>query len=266
MGSRPASDQFSAGASRLRTATSDRLARTRSGAREERHTEQVAAATAAERAAIARELHDIVAHAVSVIVISAQAGSRALPAKIDVAAEVLTTIETSARTALAELRRLLTLLAADDESAATAPAASLRHLPDLLEGCRRSGLDVDVDLDDLPSLPPASDLAAYRVIQESLTNTLRHAPGATAKLSIRRDGKFLDIVAIDEGASVETAKPDAGDGTGRGLIGMRERLAMVGGRLVGAGPHESGYRVHAIIPLDGAELTTATAVVGETAR
>ena len=224
---------------------------------ERKHAADVAAATAAERAAIARELHDIVAHAVSVIVIQAQAGSRVLPERADVAAEVLATIESSARTALVELRRLLTLLSDDGEQATTNPVASLAQLPDLLDRCRGAGLDVELDADRLPALPPAGDLAAYRVIQEALTNTLRHAPGATATVTISVRRESLEIVVTDDGGHGAAGQP-AHDGTQRGLIGMRERLAMVGGELLAAGPHGAGYLVRAVVPIDhpGADPVT----------
>ncbi|HXR42110.1 MAG TPA: histidine kinase [Acidothermaceae bacterium] len=218
---------------------------------ERRHADEVAAATAAERAAIARELHDIVAHAVSVIVIQAQAGSRALPTRIDVAADVLTTIESSARTALAELRRLLTLLSDDGDPATTNPVASLSQLPELLDRCRGAGLAVELDADQLPTLTPASDLAAYRVIQEALTNTLRHAPGAAAAVTVRRRRESIELVVTDNGGD-GSAAASATDGTQRGLIGMRERLALVGGELVKAGPSASGYIVEAVIPVEPA--------------
>lgn len=216
---------------------------------ERRHADEVAAATAAERAAIARELHDIVAHAVSVIVIQAQAGTRALPARTDVAADVLETIESSARTALSELRRLLTLLSDDRTDATTNPVASLAQLPTLIDSCRRAGLSVELDADGLPPLEPATDLAAYRVVQEALTNTLRHAPGAAAAVTIRRRPDSIELVVTDNGGERRGAS-SASNGTQRGLIGMRERLAMVGGELVKAGPSASGYVVEAVLPLD----------------
>lgn len=213
----------------------------------ERHAREVEAATAAERASIARELHDIVSHAVSVIVIQAQVGARALPADVDVVAASLTAIETSARSAMSELRQLLTLLTPDGEPASVAPMASLSQLHSLIDQCRAAGLHVDIDIDtSLAPLPPMADLAAYRVIQEALTNTMRHAPGATAHIRVQRRGDMLELFARDDGGQAGTAA--ASHHSGRGLIGMRERLTLAGGQLVGAHHDGAGFRVHALVP------------------
>jgi signal transduction histidine kinase len=216
---------------------------------ERAHAEQVAAATAAERAAIARELHDIVAHAVSVIVIQSQAGSRALP-DADLARGIFGTIEESARAALTDLRRLLRLLG-DDEGGGGDPAApspSLRHVDELGRSVRAAGLDVEFKVaDPLPTLSPVSDLTAYRIIQEALTNTLRHAPGATARVDIARCGDDLVINIRDSGAS-EGQRSHVG--SGRGLIGMRERVALVGGELE-IDTASSGFEVRARVPIEG---------------
>jgi signal transduction histidine kinase len=226
----------------------------------ERHAEQVAAVTARERRAIARELHDVVTHAVSVIVIQAQAGARALPQRSEVAADALAQIEETGRSALAELRGLLTLLTDEDTEIDVHPAASLAQLDELLDRCRASGLRVDLDADDeLPRLPALADLAAFRVVQEALTNTLRHAPGASARVTIRRSEDVLEVVAEDDGATGDAR--GSADESGRGLIGMRERLALAGGRLVAAGPNASGFRVHATVPL-GASAATKREPIG----
>ncbi|WP_375504626.1 sensor histidine kinase [uncultured Jatrophihabitans sp.] len=215
---------------------------------EERHARELAAATAAERAAIARELHDIVSHAVSVIVIQAQVGSRALPADHEIAAESLNAIETSARTAMTELRHLLTLLSSEDEPATVTPMASLGQVDELLDQCRAAGMTVDADIDQmLAPLPPVADLAAYRLIQEALTNTMRHAPGATAHIRIRRHDDTVEVLAQDNGGGIR-AGANLPAGSGRGLIGMRERLALAGGHLVEATHSATGFRVHALIP------------------
>jgi signal transduction histidine kinase len=217
----------------------------------ERHARQIEAATAAERASIARELHDIVSHAVSVIVIQAQVGARALPTDVEVVAGSLRAIETSARGAMGELRQLLTLLTPDGEPATVAPMASLSQLGALIEQCRAAGLHVDADIDPvLDPLPPMADLAAYRVIQEALTNTMRHAPGATASIRVQRRGGMLELLAQDNGGQVggQVAGPATTNGSGRGLIGMRERLSLAGGHLVGAAHEGAGFRVHAVVP------------------
>jgi signal transduction histidine kinase len=214
---------------------------------QQRHAREIAEATAAERATIARELHDIVSHAVSVIVIQAQVGTRALPAELDVVADSLAAIETSARGAMTELRQLLTLLTTDDEPATVAPVASLRQIDELIDQCRATGMTVNADIDaSLAPLPPVADLAAYRLIQEALTNTMRHAPGATAHIQIRRHGDMVELLAHDDGGNRATTSSSIG--SGRGLIGMRERLALAGGQLVEAAQHATGFRVHALIP------------------
>lgn len=209
----------------------------------------VAEATAAERSALARDLHDIVAHAVSVIVIQAQSGSRALPGDTDRAASALATIESSAREALTELRHLVTLT--HDGPEGLEPVWSLHNLPELVERVRGVGLRVELEVPaPLPCLTPSGDLAAYRVVQEAFTNTMRHAPGATARLRIRCDGDVVEIIAEDDGSGGSTP-PTVG--AGRGLIGMRERLRLAGGELAEVGPVDgAGYRVRARIPLDRA--------------
>ncbi|QDP97817.1 sensor histidine kinase [Microlunatus elymi] len=208
------------------------------------HAEQVERATAAERAAIARELHDIVSHLVAVIVIQAQAGTRALPREPAVAAEVLATIESSGRAALGELRQLLGMLSGGDETASE-PLASLSRLPELVERCRQAGLRVEVSGEPPTGLGLLTDATAYRVVQEALTNTIRHAPGAAVRVSVRAgDGRLVLEVADDGGGGGGGAA-----GTGRGLIGMRERIALVRGELE-VGPHDRGWRMRAVLPLD----------------
>jgi signal transduction histidine kinase len=218
---------------------------------EKRHARQIQEATAAERASIARELHDIVSHAVSVIVIQAQVGARALPDDLGVVGDSLAAIETSARSAMIELRQLLTLLSTEGEPAAVVPVASLRQLGELIDLFRAAGLsvetEIDIDIDSmLQPLSPMADLAAYRIIQEALTNTMRHAPGATAHVRIRQRGDTLELLAHDDGNAA--VRPVADVGTGRGLIGMRERVKLAGGQLVAAAHDGNGFRVHALIP------------------
>jgi signal transduction histidine kinase len=208
--------------------------------------ERVAAATAAERAAIARELHDIVAHSVSVIVVQAQAGSRSLADDPAMTARLLEVIETTGRSALGDLRRLLRLLSEDGSP--VDPSPGLAHVGDLVAGFRDAGLDVDVELPvRLPRLSTAADLAAYRMVQEALTNTIRHAPGASATIRLAVDGGRVDLVVADDGTG---PAPVVDLGSGRGLIGMRERVGLAGGRLLQCGPTAQGFRVQAELPLD----------------
>lgn len=221
--------------------------------REVRHLQQVAAATAAERAAIARELHDIVAHAVSVVVIQAQAGARALPDRPDVAGATLTSIEDSARTALVDLRRLLTVLGDDGAGRGVAPLGSLGQLDELVRTFAGSGIDVALHVPDtLPHLNPAAELAAYRVVQEALTNAARHARGSKVDVTLTLDGDSLDLRIVNSAGTA--AAGVAGLGSGRGLIGMQHRLDLVGGRLISAAPLSGGFEVHACLPVGANEL------------
>lgn len=222
--------------------------------RDREHAGRIAAATAAEREAIARELHDIVAHAVSVVVIQSQAGARALPDRPELAAQTLDTIESTARSALNDLRRLLTVLGSGDGSEASSrPLGSLSDLDELLATFERSGVSVRLDAPaPLPQLTPAAELAAYRVVQESLTNAARYARGSEVTVTLRdRDGALIIEVVNTAG---ETSPGVAGLGVGRGLIGMRQRLELVGGELLEAGPRGDGYAVSASIPRAANEL------------
>jgi signal transduction histidine kinase len=211
------------------------------GELERLHEVEVAAVAAAERAVIARELHDVVAHAVSVVVIQAQVGSRAVRADPAAAVGALETIETSGRGALIELRRLLTVLADDDRPA---PLVAPEDLAAVLDRVRAAGLDLSVDCDPLPDLPPAAGLAVHRVVQESLTNALKHAPSAPAVLRIRCGPDRIRL-------EVENALADAPSdvpGSARGLVGMRERLELIGGTFE-AGPVGTRFRVRATVPI-----------------
>lgn len=212
-----------------------------------KHVGDVAGAVAAERAAIARELHDIVSHAVSVIIIQAQVGTRALPVPTGQVAQALDAIEGAARTAMVELRHLLTVLGPDADTEASRPLATLAQLDDLLTRWRRTGMEVELSTEPLPPLPAAVDLAAYRVVQESLTNTARHAPGSRTVVSLRMDGEHLEVITHDFGTSAKL--PKGNSGSGRGIIGMRQRIELVGGQLVAAGPSPQGFLVHARLPV-----------------
>ena len=231
---------------RLRHAQIERLTQQQEELRR-LHGAEVAAATAAERAAIAGELHDIVAHAISVVVIHAQAGTRMLPDEPERAADTLRTIESSGRAALVELRRLLTVLDGGEQSEAMAPTPSVANLQDVVDRLRSAGLVVQLTQDDLPPLPAATELAIHRTVQEALTNALKHAPGRPVQVRIRRD---------DEGGRVEVTVenpaggvPTAVQGSARGLIGMRERLTLVGGTL-STGAEDGRFVVRASVPLE----------------
>ncbi len=221
----------------------------------ERDREQRArAAVAAERARIARELHDVVGHAVSLVVLQAVAGLGLLDKNDATQARIrLTTIEATARQALAEMRRLLELLDSDDAEGTDGPEEMLRPTPGLgrleaLSGqVKDSGLPVELTVSgDLAGLPPGLDLAAYRIVQEALTNTIKHAGPAQARVTVCRTEETLEIQVIDDGKG-----GTALDRGGRGVPGMRQRARLYGGELqVGPQPG-GGFLVHALLPIAG---------------
>jgi signal transduction histidine kinase len=205
------------------------------------------AAVAEERARMARELHDIVSHNLSVVVLQA-AGARA---QGDPQPATLEKIERSGREALVEMRRLLGVLREDGEQAALAPQPGIAELETLAATVRAAGFPVELSIEgDCGGLPPAVDLSAYRIVQEALTNTLKHAGPARARVRVCRDGAALTIDVIDDGAGA----PDRADsaGGGHGLIGMRERVAIFGGQLSARPRPEGGFAVHARLPLEAA--------------
>jgi signal transduction histidine kinase len=208
--------------------------------------EKARAAVAEERVRIARELHDVVAHAISVIVLQARGGRRSLATDPAEARVALNTIEEMGTQALAEMRRLLGMLRRDDEEIALAPQPSLRHLDTLAVQMREAGLPVDLSVEGEPiELPPGVDLSAYRIVQEALTNALKHAGPATARVVVRYGKDDLELEIADTGPGAA-----ASDGEGHGLVGMRERVSLYGGRLE-AGPRDGGgFAVRARLRLD----------------
>ena len=205
-------------------------------------------AVAEERARLARELHDIVSHNLSVVVLQA-GGARARGD--DVPGGALEKIERSSREALVEMRRLLGVLREDHDDAALAPQPGIAQLEALAATMRAAGLPVEVSIDgELADLPPALDLSAYRIVQEALTNTLKHGGAARAHVQIRRRLDALNIDIVDDGAG--NANRDH-SGTGHGLVGMRERVAMFGGTLDAAPRTGGGFAVHATLPLGEAQ-------------
>jgi signal transduction histidine kinase len=213
---------------------------------------QAAAAVSDERRRIARELHDVVAHSVSVMVVQSGAARRVLDSEPDQAVSSLAEVERSGRQALSELRRLLGLMRDGDEAAEREPQPTLAGLDDLIGRAREAGLPVELRHEGRPfPLPMGCDLAAYRVVQESLTNALQHAgDGARAKVLLRWTDDHLELDISDTGQGLTAAGSDDGGPLGQGLVGMRERVALCGGDLQ-AGPRPSGgFRVHATIPKD----------------
>ena len=201
-------------------------------------------AVADERARIARELHDVVAHSVSVMTVQAGAARLLLDDDPSRARESLLAVEETGRQALGEMRRLLGILRGDEEDAGLAPQPGIADVGRLVEHVRAAGLPVDVVVEgDVRALPPGIDLAAYRVVQEALTNALKHAGAARAEVSIRYGGDVLELAVVNDGHS-------AGNGVaGHGLVGMRERVTLYGGDFE-AGPRgNGGYAVRAHLPI-----------------
>jgi signal transduction histidine kinase len=210
--------------------------------------EKARAAVTDERARIARELHDVIAHAVSVVVLQARGARKLLAGEQVEVRESLDTIERSASEALTEMRRLLNLLREQDEELALAPQPSLRRVDVLAERARAAGLPVDLEVDgSLENLPPGIDVSGYRIVQEALTNALKHAGPAHATVRISRDDRALAIEVSDDGAG----NGNGGSG-GHGLVGMRERVAVYGGRLeAGPQPTGAGFALRVELPLEG---------------
>ncbi|GAB2573597.1 sensor histidine kinase [Streptomyces capparidis] len=224
-------------------------------ARLEREREaQAKVAVAAERARIARELHDVVAHNVSVMIVQADGAAYVLDAAPDQAKQALETISTTGRQALAEMRRLLGVLrSGESEGGEYVPQPGVDQLSDLVEQCRGAGLPVSLQVDGSPRpLPKGVELTAYRIVQEALTNTRKHGgPNAKALVRLTYRDSDLDMLIEDDGrgADRELLASGGADGLGHGLIGMRERIGMVGGTL-DAGPRPGGgFRVSAVLPL-----------------
>jgi len=206
--------------------------------------EQARAAVSQERGRIARELHDIVAHSVSVMVIQAQAGQRLIGDAAQ-AGTAFRSIEASGREALVELRRLLAILRTADDQLAVGPQPGLGSLDSLIDQVCEAGLPVEVRIEgqQVP-IPPGVDLSAYRIIQEALTNTIKHAGPAKAEVVLRYDPSTLELEITDTGTATAP-----GSGTGHGLIGMRERITLLGGELITGARDGGGYRVRARLPL-----------------
>jgi signal transduction histidine kinase len=236
-------------ASRVYAAQRAERAAERAAAAEAEAAEQVRRALADERAQIARELHDIVAHAMSLIAVRSGVARMVIETDPGQAREALTIIETTTRRSLREMRLLVSMLRdADDHDAELSPAPGLGDLSRLVADTAAAGVVVDVDIDGTPrDLSPAADLSAYRIVQEALTNVVRHAGPTQATVRITYLPAEVSIEVADGGPCGQAPNPGSRTGSGHGLIGMRERAAMFGGELV-AGPDAAGFRVRASIP------------------
>jgi signal transduction histidine kinase len=215
-------------------------------AREER--QRATLAVAAERARITRELHDVVAHGMSVIVVQAQGAAAALERRPDRAATALQHVIETGRSSLAEMRRLLTADRTDPAGEAQlAPQPGVGAVPALVDQLRSAGMPIDLHIDGIPEVMPAAvDLSGYRIVQEALTNTLKHAgPGAAAQVRLEFGPDRLRVEVADDGAGLT----DGADGRGNGLRGIAERVAMLGGTLEIGGADRRGFRLCATLPL-----------------
>jgi signal transduction histidine kinase len=204
-------------------------------------------AVAEERARIARELHDIVAHAVSVMVLQVGAVRHKLPDELADDREALRSVERAGRTALTEMRRLLGAMRDEREEVSFVPQPGLDGLDSLLEEVTRAGLPVELHVDGEPvPLPRGVDLSAYRIVQEGLTNALKHAHATTANVTVRYALDELQIEVRDNGVGSSTT-----DGLGHGLVGVRERVKIYGGQMSAGSANGGGFVLSTRLPLSG---------------
>ncbi|MET8697608.1 sensor histidine kinase [Kitasatospora sp. NPDC058032] len=223
-----------------------------------------ARAVAEERARIAREMHDILAHAVSLMVIQAEAGPLVVRGDPDRAVKAFDTIADSGRDAMAQLRRLLGVLKEEGSGPELAPQPRLAELPALAERVRRTGVRVELEVDERAGpLPADIEAAGYRIVQEALTNTVKHAEASRISVRVVREGGELAVLVSDDGRGARRrpggpAPAGSGLSGGRGLVGIRERAAACGGRAeAGPGPRGRGFLVSARLPL-GTERRVAS--------
>ena len=208
-----------------------------------------------ERSRIARELHDVVAHHMSMIAIQAEAAPYKIPGLPEEALRTFTAIRGASTTALAEMRRLIGLLRDEDAAAERLPQPGLDVLDDLIGGARDAGMAVRTQISGQPApLPAGVDVSAYRIVQEALSNAGRHAPGAAVTVGIAYEPRLLRIRVTDDGAV--TGPPDTTPAGGHGLVGMRERVTMLGGELTAGRDGDGGFVVSAALPID--DTTTDT--------
>ena len=228
--------------SRARTLRAEALEREREG--------RARTAVFEERQRIARELHDVVAHGLVVMVVQAQGARRILDQDPERARDALRAIEQTGQTSLAEMRRSLGVLREESSAAELVPQPTLRDLDGLLEEMRRAGLAVDLRIEGEPrALAEGVDRSAYRIVQEALTNTLKHAGLVPARVTVRYGGDELRLEIVDAGSPA--GPPDGGSegGGGHGLVGMRERVRLYGGELEARSENGRGFVVRARIPL-----------------
>ncbi len=205
--------------------------------------EQALAAVVEERNRIARELHDIVAHAVSMMVVQAGAAEQVVEDDPAFARRALDAIRTTGTSALADMRRVVAMLRDDDEPGSLAPQPGLEAVPALIGDARSAGLDAHLDVvGPTRSLPAGVDVAAYRIVQEALTNVRRHARATSVRVALEYGESDVRIEVVDDGVGAVDA------GTGHGLIGMRERASLYGGTVETGSVNGSGFAVRAVLP------------------
>jgi signal transduction histidine kinase len=214
--------------------------------------EQSQRAVAEERTRIARELHDVVAHSMSVIHMQATSASYRLKDIDPESKEEFARIAAGARSTMREMRQLLTVLRDEGADPTLAPVPTLDRLPELAESTRRAGVPVQLSMPAAPSVPDTVGTAAYRIVQESLSNVIRHAPGARTTVVVDLGSESLDLEIVNE-KSAEPGELSEPDRVGHGLHGMRERVRLLGGSLETGVCDEGGYRVAARLPLRAEE-------------
>jgi len=198
-----------------------------------------------ERVRIARELHDVVAHHVSVMAIQAGVARRLFDRDPTEAVAAIGSVETASRQAIADLQQLVGVLRRQEEGDDLAPQPSLQRLPELIEHMRQAGLPVQLTQHGRPrELPAGVELSAYRIIQEALTNTLKHAGPARAGVTVRYDDGAVQLEVVDDGQGPPPGQPAA---AGKGLLGMQERVSLYGGHLDAGARAGGGFRVHAVL-------------------
>jgi signal transduction histidine kinase len=221
---------------------------------EQRQREAAERAVAEERLSIARELHDVVAHAMSVVTVQSGVGEHVIDQRPDEAKRILGNINVTSREALDEMRRLLGVLRAEDDrpEAVLAPAPTLEGVPALAATMESSGVPVTVEITgDRSNVPPGVDLSAYRIVQEALTNVLKHAgPAAAVTVSVAYHDDRVELVVADDGrgGATHVAAGTIDDSGGHGLVGMRERTAVYGGTLAVGPRRGGGFQVEATLP------------------
>jgi signal transduction histidine kinase len=220
-------------------------ARERAARAEGEREQRARAAVSEERARIARELHDVVGHSVSVMTVQASAVRRLLRPEQEREREALLVVERTGREALAEMRRMVGVLRRPEEAPALAPQPSLEYVDKLVEQAREAGLPVELCVEGEPlPLPAGVDLTAYRLVQEGLTNALKHARAERAQVLVRYGAGDIEVTVSDDGRGA-----GSDDGGGHGLVGMRERVAVYGGALEAGPLPEGGYRLRARLPV-----------------